>query len=62
MNIAGIVFVIFNCKIFLMKQFLFLIISATLLLASCGSSKETTDYEKVDKSFEEFKDRNPDKD
>jgi len=62
MNIAGIVFVVFNCKIFLMKQFLFLIISATLLLASCGSSKETTDYEKVDKSFEEFKDRNPDKD
>ena len=62
MKIAGIVFVIFNDKIILMKRILFLLLTATLLLSSCGSSKESTDYDKVDESFEEYKDRNPDKD
>jgi len=62
MKIAGIVFVIFSDKIILMKRILFVLITATLLLSSCRSSKESTDYDKVDESFEEYKDRNPDKD
>jgi len=45
-----------------MKRLFFLIITATLLLGACGSSKKSPDYNKVDKSFEDFKDRNPDKD
>lgn len=44
-----------------MKRFLPILILATLILSACGSSHKTTDYDKVDESFEDFKDRNPDK-
>jgi major membrane immunogen (membrane-anchored lipoprotein) len=44
-----------------MKRIFFLIIAASLVLVACGTSKKT-DYDKVDKSFEDFKDRNPDSD
>lgn len=44
-----------------MKRILFILIATSLLLGACRSAKEKPDYNKVDESFEDFKDRNPDK-
>ncbi len=43
-----------------MKRFFALLLLSSLLFAACNSNKKTTDYNKVDESFEDFKDRNPD--
>ena len=45
-----------------MKKIIALLLLVAFIAASCGSSKQGTDYDKVDKSFEDFKDRNPDSD
>jgi len=45
-----------------MKKLILALALMGFVAAGCGSSKKSTDYDKVDKSFEDFKDRNPDSD
>jgi hypothetical protein len=43
-----------------MKKFLFALTLISFVAAACGSGKEAPNHKKVDKSYEDFKKRNPD--
>jgi hypothetical protein len=45
-----------------MKKIILALAVLAFMGSSCGSSKQSPDYDKVDESFDEFKKKNPDSD